>query len=181
MKPLMITVAIIGFLAGISAPVIGLYVPRSLVYVFSAAMIGVALIVVYRIERARRRSIMAKVYHLFEGRAEMSTDEFGTKYFTGQESKIAAALVNRMKPYFPFDLSRVSPEDRFHEDLELRYWDDLADVDLVKWLEKTYRVSFSDDETRGIETIRQLVEATARKMTAQPGVVADGPVCHGLC
>jgi acyl carrier protein len=73
--------------------------------------------------------------------------------------EIAATVRDSLVELFEIEPSRVLPEARFDDDLEI---DSIDAVDLVEHLSRVFKTKVSPREFRGVRTVQDLIEAIAR-------------------
>jgi acyl carrier protein len=73
--------------------------------------------------------------------------------------QIAAIVRDSLVELFEIEPSRVLPEARLDDDLEI---DSIDAVDLVEHLSRTFKTKVSPGEFRSVRTVRDLVDAIAR-------------------
>lgn len=111
----------------------------------------------------------ARLERVFTGRDALSAEDFFDRYF--QDQGYARDLVERIRKVYEtnlnFDLSRLSAEDDFSEELRFIWqYDSMADVEIVMGLEKEFGITIRDDEAAQMKTIRQVVEYVDARLKA---------------
>lgn len=73
--------------------------------------------------------------------------------------QIAATVRDSLIELFEIDPSRVSPQAKFDDDLEI---DSIDAVDLVEHLSRTFGTKVSPREFRSVRTVQDLIDAIER-------------------
>ena len=73
--------------------------------------------------------------------------------------QIAATVHESLVELFEIEPSRVTPEARFDDDLEI---DSIDAVDLVEHLSRTFKTKVSPREFRSVRTVQDLIDTIAR-------------------
>lgn len=136
--------------------------PWVLVLFLSLTVIGLVLVLVSEM-RAKSRGIRS----LFAGRERLDERQFHERYFQAQgiPFHVAGGVRRIMEKCLGADLSRLSPEDRFYEELRPFYDDDhMADVEIVIELEKEFGIKLSDEDTMNVKSVRDAVETVWEKV-----------------
>ncbi len=82
---------------------------------------------------------------------------------------LPAASAESWRSVLGADLSRLSPEDRFWEELRPFFeYDGLADVEIVIELEKEFDIKLSDEDTKEVKSVRDAVETVWEKVRQKP-------------
>ena len=76
--------------------------------------------------------------------------------------EIASIVRDSIVELFELEPSRVSPEARFDDDLEI---DSIDAVDLVEHLSRTFKAKVSPREFRSVRTVQDLIDAIERLQT----------------
>jgi acyl carrier protein len=134
-----------------------------LIVVLVLGGIGLLVFLVMRYgERAKTRGMELA----FAGRESLSEEQFYERYFRGRgvPADVAARVRRIMERVLEADLSRLNAEDDLSKDLSF-FWeyDSMADVMLMIELEKEFVIKFSDDETKAMRTVRDIVEGVWQK------------------
>ena len=133
---------------------------------FSLIVIGLVLVHVSEM-RAKSRGIRS----LFAGRERLDERQFHERYSQAQgiPFHVVSGVRRIMEKRLGADLSRLSPEDRFYEELRPFYdYDHMADVEIVIELEKEFDIKLSDEDTMYIRSVRELVETIWEKVRQKP-------------
>lgn len=130
-------------------------------------IIPVALIVIFLMVKYEERKDRKRIEKIFEGREQLSTDEFYIRHYQDQgvPKEIVVGVVKVLEEYLGTDLSRLQPTDSFSGNLS--YFleiDDMADVEIVKFLEDHFAVKISDDEAHNTHTIDDIIQLVWRKV-----------------
>ncbi len=146
------------------------------VLLFAGAVVFAVLMSLYE-RKARAREIELA----FAGRESLGEEQSYERYFKarGVPSTVAIRVRQIVEPVLDADLSRLSGEDDLSRDLGF-FWDydPMADVMLVIELEKGFGIKFSDEETKTMTTVRDIVEGVWQKFreslsTAESKTPAD--------
>ncbi len=124
----------------------------------AAAVIGVAAIglLVWLQERFVRSLVARRL------RGEPRTpEEFGRHYFTPDTADIATRVREILARHIQVDLSRLGPDDRFIEDLEMVELDSLSTVNFTVDIEQDFGIAIPDTDAERIKTLRDVVEYVA--------------------
>ena len=73
--------------------------------------------------------------------------------------QIAGVVRSSLVELFEIEPSRVLPEARFNDDLEI---DSIDAVDLVEHLSRTFKMKVSPREFRSVRTVKDLIDAIER-------------------
>jgi acyl carrier protein len=76
--------------------------------------------------------------------------------------QIAAIVLDSLVELFEIERSRVLPEARFDDDLEI---DSIDAVDLVEHLSRAFNMRVSAREFRSVRTVQDLIDAIERLQT----------------
>jgi len=97
-----------------------------------------------------------------QSRQPRTLDEFGSHFFGPDAAPIAKRLREILARQVSVDLSRLSPDDRFIEDLQMVELDSLSTVNLVVDIEREFGIKIPDADAGKIRTLRDLVEYVSR-------------------
>jgi acyl carrier protein len=131
-----------------------------------------ALLLVAGLVCWQERSVRRRVARSMIGRKKRSAQEFGDTFFAGPQAEIAGHTREMLSRHFQLDLSRLHPDDRFTEDLQLPELDSLAVVNLVTEIEQTFGIRIPEHEAARLNTVRALVLFVASALDrrhSQPG------------
>ena len=107
--------------------------------------------------QARQR----RAAHSF-GRPVLTAEEFAGHYFPPEQMEIAARLRRILADHFEVDISKMSPTDRFVEDLLMDDFDSIATVDFAIATEKEFGIEIPDSVAEKLETFQSVVDYVAR-------------------
>ncbi|NQT83128.1 acyl carrier protein [bacterium] len=97
----------------------------------------------------------------------MDEQTFYEKYFKAQGIPVEVVVGVRriLEECLEADFSRLTDEDDFSKDLRF-FWDydSMAAVMVITDLEKEFAIELSDDDTRDITTVRQMIEKVWEKV-----------------
>ena len=161
MKALLITVAVVGVLAGIAVPVFKIGHPVVFGVLIALALVGYAIQEV-RFKK-KDKAIRAAIAKQQEDRPSLSPVEFATRYFPAEEQRIAEDVRRALEKLVQSDMSRVSPSDRFNEDLHIDHFDDMNSIAILEEIERQYQIKFDDKEAENIRTVGDFVSAIRAK------------------
>jgi len=99
-----------------------------------------------------------------QGRAALTHQEFGEKFFSPEEVSVAARVRAILQEWVGIDLSRAIPEDKLVGDLGLGSVDGLAGVHMIHELENEFQCTLDMNSCPSVVTIRDLVEKIAAQL-----------------
>ncbi len=102
-----------------------------------------------------------------QGRAALTHQEFGEKFFPTEEASVAARVRAILQEWVGIDLSRAIPEDELVGDLGLGSVDGLTGVHMIHEVENEFHCTLDMDSRPSIVTIRDLVETMAAQLRRQ--------------
>ncbi len=144
-------VGLVGLLLWFSSGLTGL---RWYVYV---PLILAGPIPFVRETRQHEKQLTASVRDRLLSRPQLDPREFADYYFPEDQRSVAVFIRQELDSYVPLSLAGLHPDDRFIADLQLDFWDDLATVELVRHVEKHFRIKIPNSDAQKIFTIRELV------------------------
>jgi acyl carrier protein len=97
----------------------------------------------------------------FAGRPAFDEREFGRHYFPPDRAEIATRLRRILANHVGIDISRMSPTDRFIEDLWMDDFDSMATVDFVIAIEKEFDIQIPDSAAEKLITFQSVVDYVA--------------------
>jgi acyl carrier protein len=117
------------------------------------AVVGIGLFVWLQ-ERSVRRLVMNRMHR----RDARTAEEFGKQFFPPDIAPIATRLWEILARHIEVDLSRLSPDDRFIEDLEMVELDSLSTVNFALDIEREFGISIPDTDAERLKTFRDVVQ-----------------------
>ena len=100
----------------------------------------------------------------FAGREQVPVGQFGLRHYADpHKAEIAAFIAITLQELIGYDLTGMTPADRFIEDLHLEDIDSMAAVDILTEVETRFSVKITDTEAAQVQTIHDLVELVASK------------------
>ena len=102
----------------------------------------------------------------FRGRPVLNEEEFGRHYFPPDRAEIAAKLRKILANNIKTDMSRLSPADRFIEDLRMEDLDSMSTVEFVIEVEEQFGIKIPDSAAGKITTLQQAVDYVAEASKA---------------
>lgn len=173
MKSLLITVAVVGLLAGVAVAVFNIRDPAQ--FGLLAVFIIVFFIQHVRLNR-KDRAVEASIVKSQGNRPSLTPREFATTFFAADERQIAEDVRIALEEVLDRDMSRVRPHDRFIDDLHIDHFDDWAPITILEKIEKKYRIEFTDEEAKSIKTIGEFVDAIGAKAASQAWPTDQAPI-----
>ena len=161
MKTMLIVVAAAGIAAGILVPHFKPSSTLVLSILLPAVVIAFVLSAIH--QRNKDKTIRQEIANRFKDRKSLSPTEFANIYFEPKDGDIAIQVRDSLQKLLPYDLSCLSPDDRFVDDLHMEQFDDLSPVALVEDMERSFVIVFADKEAERILTIRDLVTSISSK------------------
>jgi acyl carrier protein len=134
-------------------------------------IIGASAAVVILCERVRG----GRVRRQMSGRVPLSDEEFGANFFPAVWTEVASKVRQIIGDAIDIDMSRADPSDRFVQDLRVDALDSLASIVIVMKVEEEFGITITDDETRSIITIEQLVHLVASKLASKQRLPSGKP------
>ena len=110
----------------------------------------------------QERSVRRLVAKRMQTRKAQTTDEFGRHFFDDATAPIASRLREILARHIEVDLSRLHPDDRFIEDLEMVELDSLSAVNFAVDIEREFGISIPDADAARLKTFRDVVEYVSR-------------------
>ncbi|PYJ58402.1 MAG: hypothetical protein DME24_16470 [Verrucomicrobia bacterium] len=107
-------------------------------------------------------SVRRLVAKRMQTRKAQPADEFGRHFFTDATAPIASRLREILARHIEVDLSRLHPDDRFIEDLEMVELDSLSAVNFAVDIEREFDISIPDADAARLKTFRDVVEYVSR-------------------
>jgi acyl carrier protein len=95
---------------------------------------------------------------LFAGRPTFGEKEFGEHYFPADRAEIAAKLRGILANHVGIDIAKMSPTDRFIEDLRMDDFDSMSTVEYVIEIEKEFRIKIPDSVAEKMTTFQSVVD-----------------------
>jgi acyl carrier protein len=105
-------------------------------------------------ERSTRRLVAKRM----QAREAYSVDEFGRHFFTETTAPIALRLREILARHIQVDLSKLHPDDRFIEDLEMVELDSLSTVNFAVDVEREFGITIPDADAARLRTFGDVVE-----------------------
>ena len=91
-------------------------------------------------------------------REAQTADEFSRRFFTEATAPIASCLRDILARHIDVDLSRLHPDDRFIEDLEMVELGSLSAVNFALDIEREFGIRIPDADAARLKTFRDVVE-----------------------
>jgi len=110
----------------------------------------------------QERSLRRLVERRLNDRKPRTPEEFGRHYFSPATASIASRLREILARHIDVDLSRLGPDDRFIEDLELVELDSLSTVNFEVDVEREFGITIPDVDAERLKTFREVVEYVSR-------------------
>jgi len=110
----------------------------------------------------QERSVRRLVAKRMQTRKAQTTDEFGRHFFDDATAPIASRLREILSRHIEVELSRLHPDDRFIEDLEMVELDSLSAVNFAVDIEREFDISIPDADAARLKTFRDVVEYVSR-------------------
>lgn len=131
-----------------------------------AVVLSLSLLLVLGTDRKTKR----KLAQLTSDRPSLDDAAFYAQFF--DDSGVPRDIVTKVRSIFrdniPADISAVTADDDFSEDLQLIWMlDSMADVEILVGLEKAFGITIEDSEAEKIKSIRNVVELVWRKLQAE--------------
>lgn len=104
---------------------------------------------------------------LFEDRPVLKEKEFGEHYFSPERAEIAIRLREILARHTQIDLSRMSPDDRFIEDLKMDDFDSLSTVNFIIEIEKEFGIEIPDSVAEKMINLQNVVDYVAEAIKAK--------------
>ncbi len=104
------------------------------------------------------RSIRRLVAKRMRPREARTAEEFGRHFFTQDTMSIATRLREILARHIEVDLSRLHPDDRFIEDLEMSELDSLSTVNFAVDIEREFGITIPDADAARLKTFSDVVE-----------------------
>lgn len=117
------------------------------------SVVGIGLLLVWLQERSVRRIVARR----FRDRQPRTPEEFGRHYFSPDTSLVAMRLREILARHIEVDLSRLSPNDRFIEDLEMVELDSLSTVNFKVDIEREFGITIPDPDAEKLKAFRDVV------------------------
>jgi len=103
----------------------------------------------------------------FQGRPVLNEKEFGQHYFSSDRAEIAAKLRKILANHIEIDLSRVSPTDRFIEDLRMDDLDSMSTVEFVIEIENEFGIKIPNSAAEKMHTFQSVVDYVAEAVKSK--------------
>ena len=110
----------------------------------------------------QERSVRRLVAKRMQTRKAQTADEFGRHFFDDATAPIASRLREILARHIEVDLSRLRPDDRFIEDLEMVELDSLSAVNFAVDIEREFGISIPNADAARLKTFRDVVEYVSR-------------------
>lgn len=156
-----------GLLAAFITPCLPQNIPKIVWAPLAIGIVAALMAYAHHEQKKIERNMMQKVQRLFAERPGLTPAEFAQTHFQEPQQAVAREIMELMQRMFPFDIARAVPDDRIHEDLELRHWNDLGDAEMIHWIEKKHGIRFQRQPLKTVSTIRDLVSLVHREITVQ--------------
>jgi acyl carrier protein len=128
-------------------------------------LVGIALLVAGGLAAwLSQVTVKRRVVNRMKNRRARTTEEFGRDLFPPTIGLIATKAREILGRHLDIELSRVSPEDRFVEDLEMDELDSVAMVGFATDLEDEFGIKIPDSDAKRLRTFRDVVEYIAHSL-----------------
>ncbi len=101
------------------------------------------------------------------GRPALDPEEFGRRYFSGEEAAIATTLLKLLQEETTVPLAQMHPDDRLVRDLRVDELDSLALTSFLLSVEEAYDLELPDAALRDVRTFRQIVTIISQRVHAR--------------
>ena len=102
-------------------------------------------------------------------RPAYSDEEFAEAFFDSAAAPTAAEIHGMLRRYLPYDISRIIPDDRFDEDLQITRFYRTGMVALLMDIEQKFDVALRHRPGIRLKTVGELIRAVARQRTRVSG------------
>jgi acyl carrier protein len=122
------------------------------------AVVVVGLVAIGLVLWLQEHSVRRIVERRLRDREPRTPEGFGRHYFSPDTSSVATRLREILSRHIEIDLSRLSPDDRFIEDLEMVELDSLSTVNFAVDIEREFGITIPDADAERLKTFRDVVE-----------------------
>lgn len=131
------------------------------------------VIVVTTLLLIRSHLFKKKCEGVFNGRPDLSDDEFYNNYFSSLDVRKEVPIMVRktLEEELGMKLPRLSANDSIAKELRFIYsFDSLIDLDWIMSIEEVFEIDFLQSETEKMETIHDIVMITEAKLKEKEAV-----------
>jgi acyl carrier protein len=108
-----------------------------------------------------------RIEKYFAGRPTLNEKEFGEHYFPPDRAEVAAKLRKVLANHVGINISRMSPTDRFIEDLMMDDFDSMSTVEFVIAIEKEFGIEIPDSAAEKMTTFQNVVDYVAEAVKSK--------------
>jgi acyl carrier protein len=113
-----------------------------------------------------RSNVRLATKHLAD-RPVLDPEEFGRRYFSVEEARIATKLLNLLQEETTIPLAQMHPDDRLVQDLRIEELDSLAVNSFLMSVEDAYDLELPAAALEDVRTFRQIVTLVSQRVHAR--------------
>ena len=119
----------------------------------------------FSIVESKQQTRHFKAY--FAGRPVLNEREFGKHYFPPDRAEVATKLRAILANHVGIDVAKMSPTDRFIEDLRMDDFDSMSTVEYVIAIEKEFGIEIPDSVAEKMTTFQSVVDYVAEAVKSK--------------